>query len=321
MVAISEFIIKVIEEKVLDKINNVNNYKNKYLTSNSVLLNFYYKYGTSLCFIISICIIYNMFTKDIIFCSDGNGNFDSQIRFALINFCLSYPQLANTGQFALFYKWVPWIMFLLSILMYTPRIAVVYSSCDYTANCLMKLNDDYDDDNDKKENLLEQFINTRKNKCKRLYLGCLFSHIYTLILNIFIFFLLDFLLQGRFLSYIPNTYPFERDALHFSDEISQRFYPFVDCTIKENFISLGRSEKLICHLTLMEYYEKIFFIIWLYLIVSSFFISVYIIVLFFLWFDNYKYFFNYLIIKKYLKFDVYLLARKKLKKKTNDENL
>ena len=325
-IKISKFIADIIKEKLKYKLNDNNN-SNKYLTSNSFILSIYYKCGTFLCFIISMCIIYNIFTRDIIYCNDGHGVQDDKLRFALVNFCLSYPQLSNNDeQFVLFYKWVPYIMILLCILFYTPKIIIKYSSCDYTANCLMKLNDDNDDDDDDDDNnkkeilqeknflLLEKFIKTRWNKCKSLYFGCLFSHIYTLILNIFLFFLLDFLLQGRFSLYIPQTFPFKRDPLKFSDKMSQRFYPFVRRTIKSDLIQTGRDETLFCHLTLMEYYEKIFFMLWLYLMISSLCVFAYTIFLFSLCRNNYNSFFNY-VIKRSLKFNMYLLAKKKDKEK------
>ena len=314
-IKISKIAANAIKDKVIYQFKKTNNDKNnKYLTSNSAILTIYYKYGTLLCFFINICIVYNIFTRDVIYCKDGHGFEDEKLRYAMINFCLSYPQLNNDddSEFVLFYKWIPWVMTLLCVLFYSPKFVINFSSCDYTAKCLRKLNDN--EEKEDSELLLDQLIKTRWNKSKRIYFGCLLCHFYTLILNVFIFFLLDFLLQGRFLLYIPKTFPFERDPLNFSDEMTQIFYPFIRCTIKTDLIQLGREEVLLCHLTLMEYYEKIFFILWIYLVIALLCISGYIIfLLLFLGRNNCNSFFQH-IMKQGLNFNLYLLSKQKMSK-------
>ena len=305
-------IINILKSKIIDKIGNKYQYNN-YLSSNSNILKIYYNLGTLLCFIITTCIFYNIFMSDQIICSDGFGAHDKKVKFMLMNYCLSYPELPSKSRqrkFALFYKWVPWITSLLCILFYSVKIMINNFSCNYTAKSLSKIvknNDDYVNNNDDTDNYLQTYIDTQWNKCKSLYFRCLFCHIYAFVLNISLFFLLDFLLQGRFLYYIPDTFPFYRDPINFSDKISQFFYPFVKCTIKANLLQPDREEYLICHLTLMEYYEKIFFLLWIFLAVLLVLNFIYIMYLLFLWSKNYNKFLHYLL-KKCLDSDLYSQA-------------
>ena len=353
-------IVDVIKSKIINKLSNKYNCSN-YLSSNSTILRLYFHFGTLFCFLISSCVFYNVFMTSQILCHDGYGNIkdtNGKINILYENYCLSYPLLSNDRKkFALFYKWIPWIMLLLSVLLYTPKIVINNSSCNFIASSLTKINDNsnnntkksknnknknnkqcdedyfYDDfafDTDNNDNSnndnnnnnnnyqinydIKELIYTRWNKCKNIYWGCMISHIYALILNIGLIFLLDFLLQGRFLLYVPKTFPFNRDAIDFTDPMSQTFYPFAECNIKDGTLIIGRSERAYCHLTFMEYYEKIFFIIWLYLFIMPFLLFFHIIYLLFLWRNNYNAFFEYLL-RKNLSFNLYYKAKKIINKK------
>ena len=172
-----------------------------------------------------------------------------------------------------------------------------------------KGDNDYDI-NKRLEKLIENLINIRWNKCKYIYWNCIITHIYTLLLNIKLIFLLNFLLQGRFLSYLTNTYPFKRDIHHFSDNMSQIFFPFSECKVK--FLT-PRTENITCHLTLMEYYEKIFFIVWLYLIILPIFTFLNLLYLSLGFRNNYNSFFVHLL-KKHLNYNLFLTAENIIKK-------
>ncbi|CAL4116511.1 unnamed protein product [Meganyctiphanes norvegica] len=88
---------------------------------------------------------------------------------------------------------------------------------------------------------------------------------------------LDFLLQGRFLTYGLHAYVW-RDPQTFTDYISKTFPPFASCELnEENMLVAKRTEKLGCHLTLMELYEKVFVFLWFWLILLTFFTIVYIV--------------------------------------------
>ena len=338
-------IIDLIRLKVLDKLKNKKDI-NRYQSSNSFILSLYFHFGTSLFFFISCCIFYNVFMTDIILCSDGfdkGAASDKKIPFVYVNYCLSYPKL-NDGSFALFYKWVPWIISMCCFILYTPKILINKFSCNFIACHLMKINnieneyyfydrdlyknkgnnnnnnnnnnnrDNSDNKNKKITNLLDELITLRWNKCKVLYYQCLFIHIYSLMLNIFLIFLLDFLLQGRFSFYAFNAFPFQRDAEYFSDKMSQTFYPFSDCIIPTKRIMFGREERLKCHLTLMEYYEKVFFIIWLYLFILPIVTFIYILYLFSLFKNNYNSFLKHLL-KIHLNYNLVLMSKNIIQKK------
>ena len=351
---ISSSILDLIKIKIIDKLVYKKNFNN-FLSCNSYILSFYYNFGTSLFFFISCSIFYNVLVSDIILCNDSHDRGeikDKKLPFMILNYCLSYPVLQTKKiekSYALFYKWVPWITSLFCILIYTPKILINKLSCNFMALFLMKINDldsnyyynHYDnknknnkkkctggdidnDDNNKYYNeddnekqitkLTEKLINIQWNKCKTIYWKCLFTHIYAFILNISLIFLLDFLLQGRFLTYIFSTFPSHREMENFSDKMTQMFYPFSICYIK-NKLFFGREEEIICHLTLMEYYEKIFFIIWLYLIILSIFTFFYIIYLFSLFRDNYNFFFKYLL-QKNLNYKLYIISKNIMEKHT-----
>ena len=128
-----------------------------------------------------------------------------------------------------------------------------------------------DNNNDENENRynkedFEKFISIKWDKCKPMYFCCLFCHLYSLLLNIAIFFVLDFFLQQRFLLYVPKIWPMTRDPEGFSDVMSKEFYHFSRCQVPSGRLVFGRTEHLQCYLTLMEYYEKIFVFIWFYLL-------------------------------------------------------
>lgn len=326
-------IIDLIRLKVLDKLTSKKN-TSRYLSSNSFILSLYFHFGTSLFFFISCCIFYNVFMTDIILCSDGFGSgaaFEKKsLPFVYVNYCLSYPKL-NDGSFALFYKWVPWIISTCCFILYTPKVLINKFSCNFIALHLMKINNVendyyfYDEDRKKKNNnrdnssykniytkkitnLLEELVKLRWNKCKVIYYQCLFIHVYALMLNIFLIFLLNFLLQNRFSFYVFNAFPFQRDPEEFSDKMSQTFYPFSSCTIPKRTVMFDREERLQCHLTLMEYYEKVFFIIWLYLFILPIFTFMYILYLFSLFKNNYNSFLEHLL-KIHLNYNSFVICK------------
>lgn len=342
-------IVDILKVKIIDKLLNKKNISN-YLSCNSSILSVYFNFGSSLFFFISCCIFYNVFMTEIILCSNGHDEGavgQKKLPFVYINYCLSYPKLNNgEGKFALFYKWVPWITSACCLLIYTPKIFIHKLSCNYLALQLMKINDlnnnlyicndekkkknnkknsdaddfDFDDYPDKINcnkfitNLLIELINFRWNKCRNLYWKCLFVHIYALALNFFLILFLDFLLQGRFLLYVQNTFPFQRNITDFSDKMTQTFYPFSECNINMNYVSMARSELIVCHLTLMEYYEKIFFIIWLYLFILPLFTFMYILYIFSLFRNNYNAFLEHLL-NSNLNYNLFLVCKTIIEKK------
>lgn len=66
---------------------------------------------------------------------------------------------------------------------------------------------------------------------------------------------------------VYSAYPFHRDAQFFQDELSRTFPPFVRCRVDEEvLINNKRKEWFGCHLLLMDVYDKMFVVIWLWLV-------------------------------------------------------
>ncbi|CAL4133694.1 unnamed protein product [Meganyctiphanes norvegica] len=117
---------------------------------------------------------------------------------------------------------------------------------------------------------------TRKSH-RALFWKYMAIHFIALSIDFAVILFMNFLLQGRFLTYGLNAYMW-RDPNTFTDYISQTFPPFASCELsKENMLVAQRTEKLGCHLTLMELYEKVFIFLWFWLILLTFFTIVYII--------------------------------------------
>lgn len=67
---------------------------------------------------------------------------------------------------------------------------------------------------------------------------------------------------------VYSAYPFHRDPRSFKDELSLTFPPFVRCLVDEQvYINNERKEWFGCHLLLMDIYDKMFVVIWLWLVV------------------------------------------------------
>ena len=113
-----------------------------------------------------------------------------------------------------------------------------------------------------------------------LYIKYLILNIVALIIDIGSLHYFDFLLQGYYLRYGFDAYPFDRDPEYFSDYMSTMFPPFVMCNLNERKKLVGkRDEKFGCHLTIMELYEKLFLIIWCWQIILILFTCIYIVFL------------------------------------------
>lgn len=82
---------------------------------------------------------------------------------------------------------------------------------------------------------------------------------------------------------VYSAYPLHRDPHYFTDELSRTFPPFVRCIVHEQvLINNKREEWFGCHLLLMDIYDKMFVVIWVWL---AFLIAVTVltILVLFLW--------------------------------------
>jgi len=233
---------------------------------------------------------YQWYARDVITCVT-HFNADTQVRLDYVNICLSYPYL-DEGQdengkekrrYILFYRWIQWSFFVLAGIYYIPRKMSKHWENPKCKKLIEELAcNSYRYDN-AEQTLLDKVVlymvaNIRTHDI--LYIKYIALNVVALFIDIVTMQYFDFLLQGRFLRYGIDAYPFERDPDHFTDYMSQMFPPFVMCNINEQKKLVGqRSEKLGCHLTIMELYEKIFLLIWLWMIIMITFTTIYIIVL------------------------------------------
>ena len=312
-------------------------YKKKNRTShsnNSSIIKFHYTYTVYFFLVIYLLHLHKYFYEKNIHCYTQH-NSEKSARADYLNFCLSYSYIENinnnTGSYErtylLFYRWLPWSMLFMSAYFYLPKYFIKYSSCENTNNILSfidSLNSENIDNantskkrhkkelsnneyfNDQGENNVKIHVSEKianylalQRKVKtNIYLNFLMSHVFCMCLGLFSFWLLDFFTQGRFLFYLPLAFPFSRNIFTRSDFMSRTFPPFVKCQIEydRTFIS-GRTENLLCHLTLMEYYEKIFCIIWIWLFLTTFITIIYVLFIISLSFSCVR----YLLVKKTLR--------------------
>jgi len=129
-----------------------------------------------------------------------------------------------------------------------------------------------------------QYMAFNLNTHNGLFNKYLLCNVIALIVDLFAFQFFDFLFQGYFLQYGYQAFPFDRDPEQFTDHMSQMFPPFASCELhKEVQLLNKRTERLGCHLTVMELYEKIFLAIWLWLIVLTTITAGYIVFLMLMW--------------------------------------
>ncbi|XP_018017761.1 innexin inx2-like [Hyalella azteca] len=234
---------------------------------------------------------YQWYHRDVITCV-SHFNADTQVRLDYINICLSYPyvEIKEEGnkenprrRYLLFYRWVTWSFLVLAGIYYIPRKV----SKNFENPKCKKLIEEVAAHSFKVE--VEQQI-IEKIACymipnlkthNGLYIKYVLINILALFIDIFALNYFDFLLQGRFIRYGIEAWPFERDPKGFTDYVSQTFPPFAKCNLNEaNELVSKRSELFGCHLTMMELYEKVFLMLWVWLIVLIFLTSAYIVMLF-----------------------------------------
>ena len=234
------------------------------------------------------CIWYSWFHRDVITCA-SHYNAETQVRLDYINICLSYPyiQVGSERRYLLFYRWIHWVLLVLGAFYYLPRKISKGSENPKVKKLFDDLAvgvhryDNYEKEMvDRAARYLAFNLKTH-NVLFYKYLGC---NVLALVIDVCAFHVFDYIFQGRFVELGFQAYPFNRDPQAFTDYISQTFPPFVDCELDTtSMLTNKRTEKLGCHLTVMELYEKLFILLWVWLIVLTTVTSLYIIYLFFFW--------------------------------------
>ena len=217
-------------------------------------------------------IMYSWFHSDVIVCA-SQFNAGESVRTDYLNVCLSYPYLLNTDgtkRYLMFYRWVHWICLLMAAVYYIPH----KMSKSYDNPKVKKLFEDlastlnrYDNVETQNVQVTTRYFAFNKETHNRLYIKYYLCNFVAFFIDLAAFFFLNFVFQGRFLSYGVNAWPFNRDPMTFNDTMSQTFPPFAQCSLHKNVKLVDeRREEFGCHLTVMELYEKIFLFLWFWLV-------------------------------------------------------
>ena len=258
-----------------------------HLTSHSFIMEIYYKYTVCMATTFYGITIYNSYYTPYIRCFSSLEGFAKLHEF-IHNYCLSYGYHPTTKNFIAYYKWVPWIYFFIIVYFYGFKKVVKCTSHFKISKCLKEIRQvsrqciiaSKDVVPQKEsgsrsiitmppEKIIRFILEENGNENTNLFFHHLASHCIALGLNISLFFFLDFCLQGSFLYLVPESWPFERNYVYFNDTLTSQFYPFVECSINTNTITIGFEEELVCHYIYMEYYEKFFIILWIWLLVAG----------------------------------------------------
>ena len=230
-------------------------------------------------------IAYSWHNRDVITCV-STYNAELAIKLDYLNICLSYPfvwQENGTKRYLLFYRWTHWSCLILAAIYYIPRRL----SKTYENPKIKKLFEDLamnQDHYDQRETFLvdstARYLVLNLKTHNGLFIKYFVCNLVALTVDVLSFLFLNFLFQGRFLTYGITAYPFYRDPKKFTDPMSQTFPPFAKCIIhKNNQLLDNRIEQYGCHLTVMELYEKVFLFLWFWLITLIALTVVYLIFL------------------------------------------
>jgi len=210
-----------------------------------------------------------------------------------INICLSYPYVEvqdendpskKSKRYLLFYRWVQWSFLVMAALYYVPR---KFSKNMENPKC-KKLLEEFAANSSRSDPQAEQqlmekvtlYMKMNIRTHNGLYVKFFVLNVVALGIDIFAMQYFNFLLQGRFIRYGFDAYPFQRDPERFTDYMSQMFPPFALCTLdRDNQLVNKRNETFGCHLTIMELYEKVFLFLWVWLIILTFLTSLYIVLM------------------------------------------
>ncbi|KAG7171060.1 Innexin inx2-like 6 [Homarus americanus] len=255
-----------------------------YTPIDSLVLRLHYRLGVLIYLLAYNIVQGNWFLRDAIHCVEGY-NAATTIPFHVKNICLSYPYVCENNEttsdeqdcsrrYILFYRWIYFLFLLLSGVYYIPRIIAKKAENPRLRKLIIDLaqgenrydGSTWERDTEMMLNYMQSHISTHGS----LYLWLVICHIVALVIDIGTIYFLDFLLHGRFLKLVYMAYPFHRDPQYFTDELSQTFPPFVNCTLgRQMLINNQRIDYLGCHLMLMELYEKVFIFIWIWLAIVT----------------------------------------------------
>lgn len=218
------------------------------------------------CWVFVTC---NYYTSDIILCV---SKFDrSVISNELEHICLTYSftvsSIQETRYYVLHYKWIHWMFIVLALIYKLPGFILdTVFSPTHLLDALSNLSSLPVDYNISSRSLSRSIWYWARNygRHDRIFRNKVIVHVLSLFANIFAFFLVDLLLQGNYYLKLLFHWPFVRDYHKFRDPLSSLFPPFTLCETSPRMqLWMGRTERVGCHLPLMEVYEKVFLVLWL----------------------------------------------------------
>ncbi|KAB7501943.1 hypothetical protein Anas_12495 [Armadillidium nasatum] len=168
------------------------------------------------------------------------------------NMCLSYSYLENEKigikMHILYYRWVPYVFLVMSMVYYLPRLGTGnHEEIVSKITCYFKHN---------------------VGSHKIIYGLFLCNHFLSCFIVCASIYFLNFVLQGHFFFLSFYSLLNKRDPENFDDPLSIIFPPFVTCMVGRNTqMANMRDEFFNCHFVLMEFYEKVFIFVWMYLII------------------------------------------------------
>ena len=262
-------------------------------TCDGRILRLHYEYTFYFLFGIFSIVMFSWFYRDNVTCV-SKYNAEGAVRPEFVNLCLSYnffkDPVENRIKNILFYKWIPISTLILALVYYSVRKISKFFDNEKALHLLEVVAAKTGEFQRNPENAIVSHVVNYMAKFQRAHNGLFYRYficnIIAMIVNVICFFTLDFFLQGRFVQYgLINIFTMYRDPIGFTDEISRTFPPFTHCEITPLMqIVSERTERLGCHLTHMELYEKLFFFLWWWLLILFVLTVLYIAFLFVLMF-------------------------------------
>ncbi|XP_050717215.1 uncharacterized protein LOC126998964 isoform X2 [Eriocheir sinensis] len=246
----------------------------------SPILRLHYRLS-SLLFVLLYTIIQGCWIwKEAIICVNG-FNADAEVPYRIKNYCLSYPfvfedsfesdERERQRRYILFYRWTHHSFVIIASVFYIPRMLAKSKDNPRLKQLLHDLAEGehrYDCstcEQDTKK--MVKYMNNHGSTHGCLYLWLIICHVVALGIDCLVVLYFDHMLQGRFMNLVYSAYPLHRDPRFFKDELSLTFPPFVRCMVDEQvYINNKRVEWFGCHLLLMDIYDKMFVVIWLWLV-------------------------------------------------------
>jgi len=218
---------------------------------------------------------FSWFNKDEISCVN-QYNINESIKRDHLNICYSYPyvETENGRKPILWYKWIHFVLLIFASLYYLIRKYLKFVEDPELLKLVNDISDaslTFSQRNESIYSKVAQYLSYNWNTFNNFYQKYVLGVFLCLIVNITVFFGLDYILDYKFIGLIPSSFPFSRDYDHFSDNISKTFPQYVNCTLSatESLVNL-RTEQYGCHLTNMEYYDKYFVFLWFIIVINIF---------------------------------------------------